>query len=177
MAAGPTPSRVRVLVAKRQRRVKLSATTIRQALGLVCTRAGLATGEISVALVDDPTIAELHQRFLQLPDPTDVLSFVWERTADRVEGEIVASADTARRMALELGWPAEYELLLYVIHGGLHLVGYDDLTPRDRRTMRQAEREVLSTLGLTPPAPPKPLRPARRPSLAQGPRSGARRHG
>ncbi len=127
---------------------------LKSAVAEVCRQAGVSAAEISVALVDDAQIAELHQRYLELAEPTDVLSFVLSHDGGRLEGEIVASVDTATRQALRCGWPAADELLLYVVHGALHLVGYDDIDPADRRRMRQAERRILAGFGLDPPATP-----------------------
>ncbi len=104
--------------------------------------------KINVAVVDDRTIAELHQRYLDDPTPTDVLSFLLEQTPEYIEGEIVVSADTAAASAPNYNWIAADELLLYVIHGALHLVGYDDSTPKKRAVMREKEGEYLARLGL-----------------------------
>jgi probable rRNA maturation factor len=79
------------------------------------------------------------------------LSFLLERDGNHLEGEVIVSADTALRTATQLNWPAEHELLLYVIHGTLHLVGYDDLQPELHKQMREQERFYLARLGLTPP--------------------------
>ena len=103
---------------------------------------------IEVAVVDDQTIAELHQRYLDDPSPTDVLSFVLERSPKYIEGEIVVSADTAADTAPNYNWTAGDELLLYVIHGTLHMVGYDDSTPKKRSKMREKEGEYPTRFGL-----------------------------
>jgi probable rRNA maturation factor len=112
--------------------------------------------EISVAVVDDAAIHELNRRHLRHDYPTDVLSFLLEREgptglrrARRIEGEIVVSAETAVRRAREFGWHPGWELLLYVVHGTLHLCGYDDRTARDRRRMRDRERAILQNWGVT----------------------------
>ena len=108
-----------------------------------CKRAAeavLKDRKVVVAIVDDEAIAELHQRFLQKQGPTDVLSFP--------SGEIVVSGDTARREAETRGVEPLHELVLYVVHGALHLKGYDDRKPKDRARMRAAERRVLKSLGL-----------------------------
>ncbi len=99
--------------------------------------------QASIAVVDDPTIHELNRRFLQHDYPTDVLSFVLEREAGHLEGEVVVSAETAQAQASEYGVTPEDELLLYVIHGVLHLVGFDDKSPAPRRQMRCAEQLYL----------------------------------
>jgi probable rRNA maturation factor len=66
-----------------------------------------------------------------------------------IEGEIVASAEMAATMAGDGKWSAEAELILYVVHGLLHICGYDDLTPEEKCIMRARERAILSELGLT----------------------------
>jgi probable rRNA maturation factor len=107
-----------------------------------CKRAAeavLPDQQVVVALVDDATMARLHKQFLGKPGPTDVLSFP--------HGEIVVSADTARREAEAREIPPLSELVLYVVHGALHLKGYDDKRPKDKARMRAAERRVLNRLG------------------------------
>ena len=129
-----------------------------------CKRAAetvLPGRKVVVALVDDKTMAELHERFLGVPGPTDVLSFP--------HGEIVVSADTAKREAIERGIDPLGELVLYVVHGALHLAGHDDKKPKPRLKMRAAERQVLTDLGFgdvfgTESETPTKKAPARRTS-------------
>jgi probable rRNA maturation factor len=66
-----------------------------------------------------------------------------------IEGEIIASAEMAVSMAADGKWSAEAELILYIVHGLLHICGYDDLTPEEKCIMRARERAILSELGLT----------------------------
>ncbi|GAB5406301.1 MAG: hypothetical protein Aurels2KO_45320 [Aureliella sp.] len=103
---------------------------------------------VSVSIVDDPTIRELNAEQLGHDWATDVVSFVIERTGDDVDGEVVASWDTASRLAAKAGWTPENELLLYVVHGMLHVAGLDDIEDDDRREMREAEQECLLSLGI-----------------------------
>jgi probable rRNA maturation factor len=106
---------------------------------------------VSIAIVDDPTIHRLNRQFLEHDYPTDVLSFALAEPP-QLEGEIVASIDTARREAVAAGWSPDDELLLYAVHGALHLVGHDDHDPGDAAAMRTAERSVLARLGVAVPA-------------------------
>ena len=122
-----------------------------EAIRYVLARHGVSDAEISLAVVDDPTIHALNRRFLAHDEPTDVISFVLERGPAGLEGEIVVSADTARRQAEAYGWPAEDELLLYVVHGALHLVGFDDTTSEAAAKMRHEEQQCLARWGLKPP--------------------------
>ena len=109
------------------------------------------TAYVSIAVVDDPTIHGLNVQYLGHDYPTDVLSFVLEESTDRVEGELVVSADTAMRESQEAGWSPQDELLLYVIHGSLHLVGYDDHEPTDQIEMYAAEAHYLQRMGIKLP--------------------------
>ncbi len=117
---------------------------------------------ISVAVVDDATIWRLNRRHLQHDYPTDVLSFLLEsdpetvpetglRGAGRmIEGEVIVSAEMALQMAAQYHWQGADELCLYLVHGLLHLCGYDDLTPEEQIVMRHREREILQFWNLTP---------------------------
>jgi probable rRNA maturation factor len=134
---------IRVAVANRQRGLLVDRRRIRRAVEAVLRDAGIEDAEISVAVVGDKTIARLHDEFLGDPTPTDVLSFVFERLESRLEGEVVVSADTAQAVAPRFAATAEDELLRYVVHGTLHLVGYDDATPSGRAAMRKQERRYL----------------------------------
>ena len=104
---------------------------------------------IDVAVVDDPSIHRLNRERLDHDWPTDVISFLYE--AEPIAGELIVSADTAERAAAEYDWDPQAELALYVVHGTLHLLGYDDQTDEDRAEMQRAESRVLATFGWTPP--------------------------
>jgi probable rRNA maturation factor len=137
-------------IANQQTSLPVDEPRIRIAVRGVLEDANIRQGEISIAVVDDPTIHALNRRWLEHDYPTDVLSFVLERRDDYLEGEIIVSADTARSSAGRLGWRAEDELLLYVVHGALHLVGCDDTTVGAAAEMRLRERAVLARFGLVP---------------------------
>ena len=115
---------------------------------MIVRDAGCSEVTLSIAVVDDSTIHRLNREFLDHDEPTDVISFVLEREGERLDGEVIASAETAIAAAREIGWPAADELLLYVIHGTLHLVGFDDLTAEARAEMRGRERHYLALMGV-----------------------------
>jgi len=123
------------------------ATAVRR----VMDDAGVVHGEISLTVVDNPRMHELNREHLDHDYPTDVLSFLLEREDDHLEGEVIVSADYAAEEARRYGWVFEHELVLYFVHGALHLVGYDDTTPSAAEEMRAKERAILATFGLTPP--------------------------
>ncbi len=117
----------------------------------VLTASGVRAGEISIAIVTDERMHELNRQYLAHDYPTDVLSFVLDRDepAGRLDGEIIVSGDFAAREAERYGWTTDDELLLYVIHGCLHLAGHDDQAPEGRDAMRAAETRHLAQFGLT----------------------------
>lgn len=135
----------------RQQRLPVDTARLTDAVRRVLAESQLDdASEVSIAVVDDAEIHELNRRYLDHDWPTDVLSFVIDASAGRLEGEIIVSAETARRQASRFGWRPEDELLLYVVHGALHLVGYDDRTEADRDGIRAAEQRHLRQWGLTP---------------------------
>ncbi len=132
-------------------------------------RFNTASADVSVAVVTDTEIAELHEKYMQIQGATDVLTFDWaeQRHAGvgaagstgfagttrcaggrRVEGEIVVSADTAKRRAEERAHPVAAELALYVVHGTLHLLGMDDATKQEAMKMHEMEDEILAAIGV-----------------------------
>jgi probable rRNA maturation factor len=123
---------------------------LQSAVHEVLAAAGIRAGEVSIAVVTNPEMHALNRQYLDHDYPTDVLSFVLEHDEEQatLEGQIIASLDYAAKEAERFGWSAEDELLLYVIHGALHLVGHDDHTPAGRAAMRQAEAEHLARFGL-----------------------------
>jgi probable rRNA maturation factor len=125
-----------------------------------------ASASISVAIVDNETIHDLNIRYLQHDYPTDVLSFLLDSAVDpaslpipkgaprgqgrRLEGEVIVSAEMARQSAAKYRWQPLDELTLYVVHGVLHLCGYDDRSSKELVLMRQRELDVLAEWGLKP---------------------------
>ena len=93
------------------------------------------SGEVSVWLISDRRMAHLHRKFRGQSGPTDVLTFQ--------HGEIFISVETARRQARAFGNSLMRELELYIIHGLLHLHGFDDQTPGEARKMGAAQEKIL----------------------------------
>ena len=128
--------------------------SIRDTLAAIVSDAGFENGLLSIAIVDDATIHQLNVQYLEHDYETDVLSFLLTSDEKRrwLEGEVIASFDTARRMAEEFGWQPMDELLLYLIHGTLHLTGMDDKTQELRAEMRVAETKYLRRSGRNRPS-------------------------
>jgi len=120
---------------------------------LILSDHGITQGELSIAIVDDPAIRILNKQYLQHDYETDVISFVLDEdeSIGRLDGQLIVSTDTAARESVEAGWSFEAELLLYVVHGTLHLVGYDDKSEPAIPEMRAAEADYMAKLGFPVP--------------------------
>ena len=146
----------KIAIATPQDIVAVDRKHIREVVRAVLDGEGVADAEISLAFVDNPTIHRLNQRYLQHDEPTDVLSFpLSEPNASRLAGELVIGVEVALEQAASRDHDVQAELILYVIHGLLHLCGYDDHDDADRDAMRQRERHYLQQLGL-PDISPRP---------------------
>jgi probable rRNA maturation factor len=151
---------ISVEIVNRQKVVAVDPKWLERVVRRAVAAVGAEAAEITVVVVDDRQIAALHDRWMGIPGPTDVLTFDLSGAEARgLAGDIVVSAETARRLARELGWQARHELAYYVVHGLLHLAGEDDGTPGERRRMRRRERAVMAASRL--PVPPRrPRKPA-----------------
>ncbi len=108
--------------------------------------------EVSIALVSDRKMSQLHALSHNDPSPTDVLTYELEHNArgNVTEGQIVICVPEARRRAGESKIPLQNELLLYALHGLLHLCGMNDLTDQDFRRIHLTEDRILTAIGIGP---------------------------
>ncbi len=192
----------RVSLSNRQRAVAVHADRIRRAARRILAAARPEGGELSVVLVDDAAIAELNGAYRGKLKPTDVLSFSqMEGPAVRAGfkrgrgfaaaerggvggigvavpptpiGDVVISVETARRQARERGRPLDEEIGALLVHGVLHLLGYDhERSAAAAREMFAREREVAAAAGLPAAAlGDRPRRPARRAAPARRAQGG-----
>ncbi len=101
---------------------------------------------ITIVFVDDIKITELNQEYFNKNKSTNVIAF--EISEDNYLGEIYISIDTAKREAQEWGVSLFFEIMYLIIHGILHLLGYNDLNEEDERVMEDKEIEIVNYLGL-----------------------------
>ena len=135
-----------ITVRNRQRRSHLDLDSLQsfseRALQLSLGKKGrgpLATSpQVDVLLVSDRRIAAIHQEFMNIPGPTDVITFQ--------HGEIFVSVETAKRNARRFKTTTDREIRLYIVHGLLHLQGYDDKRPRDAQAMEATQSKILQAL-------------------------------
>ena len=139
----------KIAIASPQDLVEIDRKRMREVARAVLEGEGAADAEISLAFVDNATIHRLNKQFLNHDEPTDVLSFPLSGPgAKTLEGELIVGAEVAKEQATQRGHDVQTELSLYVIHGLLHLAGFDDSNPQAAKAMRERERHYLRLLGL-----------------------------
>jgi probable rRNA maturation factor len=155
-----------VAIANRYPRLRFSRPALKQVIATLDAHAaefrnGCPAGELSLVFLSDPALAQLHADFLDDPTTTDVITFEGDPSLG-VAGEVCVSVDTAIAYAKQHRRDFATELLLYVVHGWLHLAGYDDLQPAKKRIMRRAEARALTLLARAKCPSPFRLSPERR---------------
>ena len=147
------------MILNRQRRVRVSRRALESFLRRVQDELGIGTADITVCFVSDAEIAGMNERFRKKKEPTDVLSFPAEvqrrvaidkrlrsRLTKAYLGEIAIAPETARRYARKNGRSVSNELRILILHGTLHLLGYDHET--DRGQMNRVEKRLRRRFGL-----------------------------
>jgi probable rRNA maturation factor len=149
-----------VAIANRHPRLRLDRRAVARVIHTLDAQAGKfrggpPSGELSLVFLTDSALAKLHADFLADPTVTDVITFEGA-PATGLAGEICVSADAARRQLTSRSPARERreistekfsdELTLYLVHGWLHLAGYDDLVPAKKRAMRRAEARAMKIL-------------------------------
>lgn len=113
---------------------------------------GYSDEKVNIVILDNESISALNKKYLDKKGPTDVLAFSMKEgkedfvTNNEVLGDIAVSAEMAKQRSNELEVDFQKELLLYIIHGVLHLIGYEDNKPSSKSKMKEKEKELLSQL-------------------------------
>ncbi len=137
----------KILVRKDKGRI--STRWIKNIVKKLLDQKGLDRVEISVYLTDDYLIRELNKNYRGKDKATDVLSFIIDEYVGdyRLLGEIVISIDTARRQAKEMGHSLEDEIKRLLVHGFVHLLGYDhQLGEEEEKIFRNMEESLIKSL-------------------------------
>ncbi|MBL7140079.1 MAG: rRNA maturation RNase YbeY [Planctomycetes bacterium] len=141
-----------------QDHIQLDKKLLLQVVRHVMKEEGRCAKSLSVVLTDNRHIRDLSNDYLGRDTITDVISFPledpeWPEALNHnnnngsINGEIIASAERAYHQAQAIHGNPEAELLLYIVHGLLHLIGYDDRTPQDAQRMHAREDALLQQLG------------------------------
>lgn len=121
---------------------------IKEIAELVFSKEDVLKAEVNVILVDDAFIIEMNKQYLGKDSTTDVISFNFDDPADlgNLEGEVYANIQQIERQAEEYGVSFSNELFRIVVHGLLHLIGYDDASYDDKKNMTEKEDYYLSLI-------------------------------
>ena len=112
--------------------------------------------ELNVVFTDNKRIKEINKTFLGHNYATDVITFAYDEASinnDKASGEIIISVEMAKKLAQKHDCAVEGEIALYLVHGLLHLFGYNDKKKKEAKKMHQREGELLSALGFRVPVP------------------------
>ncbi|MFQ5878837.1 MAG: rRNA maturation RNase YbeY [Dehalococcoidia bacterium] len=153
----PPRYRISVRVGPSYRRLVDSRALTEAARRVLAAEDVVGPVELSLVVTDDATVQDLNRRYQGLDEPTDVLAFALEEGPGgegfvtppgvaRHLGEVVISYPTAEGQARERGHSLAAEVAHLVVHGVLHILGYDHAEPEDERRMRQREEELLAEL-------------------------------
>jgi probable rRNA maturation factor len=142
-----------VLIANRQRTKKINARFLKQVVAELFAELEIAEAELGIHLVGAKEMARVNWQFLQHEGSTDVITFDHSnaecgmRSAkSKIHGELFVCVDDAIKQAKQFGTNWQAEVVRYVVHGVLHLLGYDDLKPALRRTMKREENRLVRLL-------------------------------
>lgn len=127
-------------------RYKVQNSVFRKLAQSVFAREGTRTAKCSVIFVDDKRMVDLNSTYLRHHYTTDVLSFPLHDPGEPLDGEVYVNIDQARRQARKFKATYKAELARLVIHGALHLIGYDDSTERNKKRMSHLEDRYLLLL-------------------------------
>jgi len=143
-------------IANEQQGLPIDTEQLQKTIKHVLQTCNIEEGTLSIAIVDDAAIRALKQQYYHKAEVTDVLSFdLQEETANpqseqALDCEVVVNAQRAQQAAPETNQDAQAELNLYVVHGLLHQLGYDDQESRQAEIMHQKEDQLLEELGFGP---------------------------
>lgn len=133
----------------------IANSLIRRVVKHVLTEEKVICDEVNIYFVDIPFISKLHAEFFNDPSPTDCISFPIDDCEEkngqkRLLGEVFVCPATAIAYAKKTGKDPFTETILYIVHGLLHLIGYDDLEPKAKARMRRAEARHMKKLFAEP---------------------------
>ncbi len=139
-----------VEIANLQKHYEINKSKIKKVVKVVLDKE-VKSAKLSIAFVDNEEIKRLNERFLGSNEATDVIAFPLNDKETILSGEIVISVETAVQVANRKNSNIEGEIILYLVHGILHLLGYNDDNKKNAKIMHKKESEILAVLGYNVP--------------------------
>lgn len=144
---------MKIAIENQQSRLKIRKIPLRKVAQRILSASGCPDAQLSILIVDDPGIQEINRDYLNKDRPTNVISFAMQEgegggVQPDLLGDVVISADTAERDSLDAQSSFESELYFLLLHGILHLLGYDHErgTEADAKLMEAREREIFTLI-------------------------------
>jgi probable rRNA maturation factor len=152
MASAKQDQNIIVQITKNFKNIDIHLPKLKKLVKVICNRFKLSKATISIAIVDDAQIRKVNKQFLNKDRPTDCLSFnLSDKKKNSLKSfELVVNGEMAVKEANLRGHSSEAELALYITHGLLHNLGFDDSTQDHARKMHDTENEILQQLGYGP---------------------------
>ncbi|RKY86242.1 rRNA maturation RNase YbeY [candidate division KSB1 bacterium] len=125
-------------------RIPLLSGNIKYIVDCIIGDRKINNAEVSIIFVDDKYITELNRKYLKKDNPTDVISFKLNENRENLEGEVYISIDTAVVQAEDYKVKLEEELVRLIVHGILHLAGYNDLEEKEKILMKNKENYYIN---------------------------------
>ncbi len=129
-----------------QTKIPISLLSIKAVIRKILKKEGIIPACLSIVFVTNRKMKAMNKKYLRHDYATDVITFDLRECKDPkvMNGEIIISAEMAANNAREFGVPVKKEIVLYVVHGILHLLGYDDHSPSQIKKMRAKEQELMA---------------------------------
>ncbi|MCQ9208510.1 MAG: rRNA maturation RNase YbeY [Omnitrophica bacterium] len=143
--------KIRVEIKDRQRKIAINKKAARALVRRVLKLKGLTKAEVSILFAGKTYIRTLNRRFRKIDEPTDVLAFSMYEGRENplhpeVLGDLVICPEIAQKYARSYGTSLNREIYLYLIHGILHLLGYDDTSAKKRIIMEKEQNRILKKI-------------------------------
>ncbi|HXB60464.1 MAG TPA: rRNA maturation RNase YbeY [Candidatus Acidoferrales bacterium] len=135
-----------IAITNQQRAQKINLRLLERIAAAALEELGITETDLGIVIVSAEEMARLNEEFLNHKGPTDVITFDYKNPELLIPGEIFVCIEEAKRQAKEFKTTWQSEVVRYVVHGILHLSGYDDLQPAARKKMKLVEGRLVREL-------------------------------
>ena len=135
-----------ITISNRQRSRKLNLRLLKEIVTAALEELKVKEAELGIVLISAKEMALMNEKFLGHEGPTDVITFDYSEKRKQLHGEVFVCVDIAEKQAKEFGTSRQSEVIRYIVHGILHLMGHDDLQPAARKKMKLEEGRLVRKL-------------------------------
>jgi probable rRNA maturation factor len=135
-----------ITISNRQRSQKLNLRLLKEIVAVALEELKIKEAELSIVLISAKEMALVNEKFLGHEGPTDVITFDYSEKRKELHGEVFVCPAVAEKQAKEFGTSRQSEVVRYVVHGILHLMGHDDLQAAARKKMKREEERLVRQL-------------------------------